>query len=84
MSFPTYVHNGRRYRVLARFDGAERAAEANDYIDHHTHVAVLCDTGEFVIVASDRDFGEPEEVQDSGFGTQGWKSLLSSHPKARR
>lgn len=76
MAIITHEHQGRRYRVVAMFDGADRAAEAKAYVDTHTHVRLLCDDGSLAVVVSDRDFGVALDNVDSGFDTKGWSSIL--------
>jgi hypothetical protein len=72
----TFDHRGRRYRVVAKFTGDNRAAEAKGYVDTHTHVRVLCDEDGEAIVVADRDFGLALDNVDSGFDTKGWTNIL--------
>lgn len=76
MTMSTHDYQGRRYRVVARFTGEDRASEAKTYIDTHTHVRLLCDEDGEAVVISDRDFGTPLDNVDSGFDTKGWTGFL--------
>jgi nitrogen regulatory protein PII len=77
------THCGRRYAVLAKFEGEGREASAREYLRTHTHVRLLRDEADVVYIVSDRDIGTVVDAVDSDFGNLGWSSLYGDQVPVR-